>query len=437
MTTTEKSRADALTDEHLATLKQAALTVTPQDIDGAERIESRPDGSYITCPACEGEGCIPFESDYCNYDHVAIGVQFYGIGTEPGAAEAYFRAAKPATIIALLDRLERAESALAASPVEQPAAAPIDEPVAAWINYPVKTVDGEFAGYEKPELSFARAAYGYDYAKAEPLYRRAPAPSPANNWASASPAPSPAHERAAFEAYMTKKGYVCKTHMGGYVSGDVASKWDVWQARAASANETGAEGTDAFAHEVWSAAQRASGEGIEDAVQRIAAILSRSHTAAAEAAIVGAWIAEDDRAITAAQKQRALDEGGATASAVRPYSIPCYVAAPQPAQADAQDVPADDLVGFVYVLENPDRPHDPVTRFSRRPLGVRSLGAKIVSLTPVYSRPAQVDDRVGLTDEQRESVDHAATWLDRSEDLQNKAHAERLRALLQGANHAE
>lgn len=80
----QQSRADALTDEHIATLKLAARAVTPQDIDGAERIESRPDGSYITCPACEGEGCIPFESDYCNYDHVAIGVQFYGVGTEPG-----------------------------------------------------------------------------------------------------------------------------------------------------------------------------------------------------------------------------------------------------------------------------------------------------------------------------------------------------------------
>lgn len=48
------------------------------------------------------------------------------------------------------------------------------------------------------------------------------------------PQPAPADERAAFEAYMTRKGYVCKTHMGAYVSGDVASKWDVWQARAAA-----------------------------------------------------------------------------------------------------------------------------------------------------------------------------------------------------------
>lgn len=65
------------------------------------------------------------------------------------------------------------------TPALQPAAVPIDEPVAAWINYPVKTVDGEFAGYEKPELSFTRHAYGYDITMAEPLYRRAGAPAAA------------------------------------------------------------------------------------------------------------------------------------------------------------------------------------------------------------------------------------------------------------------
>lgn len=63
------------------------------------------------------------------------------------------------------------------------------------------------------------------------------------------------------------------------------------RARASSANETGVEGAHALAHEVWSAAQRAPGEGIEDAVQRIAAILSRSHTAAAEAVAIPAGCA--------------------------------------------------------------------------------------------------------------------------------------------------
>ncbi|KGS43821.1 hypothetical protein X945_3215 [Burkholderia pseudomallei ABCPW 107] len=51
--------------------------------------------------------------------------------------------------------------------------------------------------------------------------------------------------------------------------------------------------------------------------------------AVAEAREPIAWVTDDDRAITAAQKQRALADGGATASSVRPYSIPCYaVSAP-------------------------------------------------------------------------------------------------------------
>ncbi|MCW0104966.1 hypothetical protein [Burkholderia pseudomallei] len=51
--------------------------------------------------------------------------------------------------------------------------------------------------------------------------------------------------------------------------------------------------------------------------------------APAEAREPIAWVTDDDRAITAAQKQRALADGGATASSVRPYSIPCYaVSAP-------------------------------------------------------------------------------------------------------------
>ena len=70
----------------------------------------------------------------------------------------------------------QAERALAAmvraapSPADERAAI---EPVVAWINHPIKIVDGEFAGYEKPEVSFTRAANGYDFDKAEPLYRRA------------------------------------------------------------------------------------------------------------------------------------------------------------------------------------------------------------------------------------------------------------------------
>jgi len=91
-----------MTDEQIAELKRAALAATPQEIDGAQRIEHYEDGSHIACPACGGEGDVPYEADFCNYDGVAIGVQFYGIGNEFGAAEAYFRAAKPANVLDLI-----------------------------------------------------------------------------------------------------------------------------------------------------------------------------------------------------------------------------------------------------------------------------------------------------------------------------------------------
>lgn len=174
------------------------------------------------------------------------------------------------------------------SHVEQPAAAPIDEPVAAWINYPVKTVDGEFAGYEKPELSFTRPAYGYDITMAEPLYRRAPAPAVAPIDIEArfiaehghrlaqllridafdiadrdaqimaalkdEHAPTPADERAAFEAWWVRDVPVryrsdtlrvlrqSRELDGKYGTGNIAHAWKGWQARASSANETGADG---------------------------------------------------------------------------------------------------------------------------------------------------------------------------------------------------
>ncbi|HDR9834468.1 TPA: hypothetical protein QDC51_001226 [Burkholderia multivorans] len=112
------SCADALTDEQLATLKQTALAATPQNIDSAESIDHYTDGRYIECPCCSGEGTVELEADFLNYDGKALGVQFYGIGNEPGAAEAYFRSASPATILALLARLERAEAALGTSATE-------------------------------------------------------------------------------------------------------------------------------------------------------------------------------------------------------------------------------------------------------------------------------------------------------------------------------
>ena len=80
-------------------LKRLAEAATPQEFDTAEE---KSGNGYIECPHCGGSGEVELEADYCNYDGVAIGVQFYGIGHEFGAAEAYYRAANPATVLALI-----------------------------------------------------------------------------------------------------------------------------------------------------------------------------------------------------------------------------------------------------------------------------------------------------------------------------------------------
>lgn len=80
-------------------LKRLAEAATPQNFDSAEE---KAENGYIECPHCGGQGEVERQVDYCNYDNVAIGVQFYGIGNEFGAAEAYYRAANPAAVMALI-----------------------------------------------------------------------------------------------------------------------------------------------------------------------------------------------------------------------------------------------------------------------------------------------------------------------------------------------
>lgn len=92
-------------------LRELAQKATPQNFETAQ-IKTGNDAS-IECPFCGGEGLIASEGGYCNYDGVAIGVEFYGVGTEFGAAEAYYRAATPATVLALLDELTRTHGSVA------------------------------------------------------------------------------------------------------------------------------------------------------------------------------------------------------------------------------------------------------------------------------------------------------------------------------------
>ena len=95
-----------ITDDLIAELEVAASKAGSLALDSAETVEAA-NGAMIECPVCCGEGYASAENDYCNFDNHAIGVEFYGIGPEFGIAEAYFRSASPATILALLT--ERAE----------------------------------------------------------------------------------------------------------------------------------------------------------------------------------------------------------------------------------------------------------------------------------------------------------------------------------------
>ncbi|MCA8054351.1 hypothetical protein [Burkholderia cepacia] len=105
-----------------------------------------------------------------------------------------------------------------------------------------------------------------------------------------------------------------------------------------------AEGVDGLAHEVWSAAQLAPGEGIEDAVQRIGAILCRSPALAAEAV---AWAAvhfggeRDGKVYTTCDTKAEVDQyiarahqsSDATTLTARPIAF--ADAAPQPVSIPA------------------------------------------------------------------------------------------------------
>ncbi len=96
----------------IAELRAAALACSDLDLNTAQIVRDNSDGEH-ECPLCEGAGMVDGDIDYCNIDGVALGVQFYGIGSEHGLAEKYFRAANPKTVISFLDQLEAAEARIA------------------------------------------------------------------------------------------------------------------------------------------------------------------------------------------------------------------------------------------------------------------------------------------------------------------------------------
>lgn len=95
------ARASSGDHAELARLAEAA---TPGDLDTVPNPPSEygghSTGSY-ECPACQGAGEVEGET-YCNFDGLALGVQFFGIGNAFKNYEAYFRAANPATVLSLI-----------------------------------------------------------------------------------------------------------------------------------------------------------------------------------------------------------------------------------------------------------------------------------------------------------------------------------------------
>ncbi|MNE44301.1 hypothetical protein D3C76_557200 [compost metagenome] len=87
----------------LDAIEAAAKAATPQDFVSAQ-VGGAEEG-WMECPGCGGEGSVELTADYLNYDGVALGVQFYGIGEPHVHAEAHYRAARPAVVLAMVEEI--------------------------------------------------------------------------------------------------------------------------------------------------------------------------------------------------------------------------------------------------------------------------------------------------------------------------------------------
>ncbi|WP_321789357.1 hypothetical protein [Burkholderia pyrrocinia] len=257
----------------------------------------------------------------------------------------------------------------------------------------------------------------------------------------AQPAPSPADERAAFE-YHERASNLERDDEGDYVNPCVQSAWEGWQARAASANETGAEGAligrlklllsgDAafckttVARSAIEQAIAALSRSPAVAIQPVAAWAHRddprdcisdekkrdmiAHAGAPGARMaenysiplgrlgalpamatqpVRAWETDDGRVISDEQKQQALRDGGASASSVRPFSIALGRIEAVPAMAaEAAVIPA----GCVLIAEAD------LESYVHPQYGPGVFCTEDCLSKPAAPQPAQADARVGLT----------------------------------------
>lgn len=311
------------------------------------------------------------------------------------------------------------EREVAASPVEQPAAAPIDraEMVKSWGEISsqmfAKMTPWQFyeAGWVASRAASTASSpackrcgsttaqacndVGCFYLESGDGER---APSPADEWAAWGNArESLAVAMAGFASRSGNRDFnAALTVLDAITEPGLPLSW-LRTARAASANETGAEGATV------------------------------------------AWMRADDPrdCISDAKKRDMIERAGAPgARLAENYSIALGRIGAMPAMAAEapEELPHWFEMFLTNVCELPDRnsPEGEPDAVIATLEELRNCALNAIEQCVSYAapQPAQADARVGLTDEQRESVEHAATWLARSEDLQNKAHAERLRALL-------
>ncbi|MCQ0167730.1 hypothetical protein DN388_12280 [Pseudomonas sp. S12(2018)] len=94
----------------LDAIEAAAKSATPQDFVSAQ-VAGGEEG-WMECPGRGGEGAVELTADYLNYDGVALGVQFYGIGEPHVHAEAHYREARPAVVVAMVEEIRDLRRAL-------------------------------------------------------------------------------------------------------------------------------------------------------------------------------------------------------------------------------------------------------------------------------------------------------------------------------------
>jgi hypothetical protein len=104
-----------MTEEELKEIEARAKAATPGDLDTVPSPPTEYGGceesNYYECPFCCGDGSVDGRT-YTNFDRVAMGVQFFGIGDEFGRYESYFRTMSPSTTLALVEEVRRLREAL-------------------------------------------------------------------------------------------------------------------------------------------------------------------------------------------------------------------------------------------------------------------------------------------------------------------------------------